>query len=205
MTQNSLGRIATLLALTLLPLGVLAQAAPVQRPELKVGDRWKSEIQDPLTKLIRSTIEEVVVSVDSTKIGMTFDGQLGTVSPDLTTLDYYRVSYDNGYQMLRFPLEVGKKWDFKTQWTSKQSGATGRSQFDVEVLSRESITVAAGTFDALKLRAKGYMNADRGGTWSITITYWYAPQAKKIVRSEWRDNKHDEDGNRQLVEYKLVD
>jgi hypothetical protein len=205
MTQYRLGRFAALLALTLLPLGVLAQAAPVQRPELKVGDRWKMEVQDPLTKMIRTTIEEVVVSLDATKIGVTIDGQPGTVSPDLTVLDYYRVSYDNGYQWLRFPLEPGKKWDFKTQWTAKQSGASGRSQFDVEVLSRESITVPAGTFEALKLRAKGYMNADRGGTWSVTMTYWYAPQAKKIVRSEWRDNKHDEDSNRQLIEYKLAD
>lgn len=177
-----------------------AQATTVPRPELKVGDRWKIERRDQFTKILESTTEEVVTAASPTRIEMTFNGVPGVVTPDLTQLDTPLVSNDTGYEFLRFPLELGKKWDFKTNWKNKATSSTGSTALDVQVLTQEQVTVQAGKFDAIKLRAIGYMYLG-GGRRNPTITYWYSPLAKRIVRLEWTDPKRDFGFIQELVEF----
>lgn len=184
------------------PLCSQAQQVPAApRPEVKVGDQWTIEERDPYSNTVRRTYEEVVDGVAPDKLSISYDGKAGGVATrDLTLLENYRFSYDNGYQLLKFPMDIGGKWNFKTKWANKETGSSGTAEFSVEVLEKEKITVPAGTFDALRLRAKGYMYA--GGTWVVTITYWYSPEVKRIVKQEWRDTKRDLDYSRQLIAYK---
>ena len=194
--------IATLVFSTLLLSSAIAQPTTVARPELKAGDRWSVEERDPYSSAIRRTYEEEVAAVGQDRVEVTYDGRIGGVmSPNLTLLDNYRFTYDNGYQLLKFPIDIGTRWSFKTKWANKETGSSGTAEFDVEALAAEKVTVPAGTFDAVRLRAKGYMYA--GGTWVVTITYWYAPAVKRIVRQEWRDTKRDLDYNRFLTSFKL--
>jgi hypothetical protein len=164
---------------------------PIERPEIRVGDRWKAERKDPRTKLVLLTEERVVTAVDGPRIKVMFNGTPGTMTSDLTVTDKPGFGYDSGYQFLRFPLEVGKKWNFKTNWSNKAAGSQGDTEMDVSVMSLERLRVAAGEFDTIKLEATGYMNITGYGSRRVQATYWYAPSAKAIIRMDWVDRRDD--------------
>ena len=190
----------------LLGLGALtttqAQVKSADRPEIKVGDSWKTERRDARTKLVQRTDETVVSAVSAGKLDVSINGAPGIMTPDLTVLDGPRVAYDTGYQFLSFPIEIGKKWSFKTRWHNKENGNKGRSEFDVEVKAQERIRVASGDFEAYKIESRGYMYFDAGGSRRVSTTYWFAPQAKAIVRFEWADRI--DDSISELVEFSLA-
>jgi hypothetical protein len=57
------------------------------------------------------------------------------------------------------------------------------------VLAHETVRVVAGRFDAFKLEARGeFTGRSKGGPGILSgefkSTYWYAPAAKAIVKSE---------------------
>ena len=189
-------------AMAALPAVGLAENLSGDRPTLKVGDQWKYERRDGFNKLEFSE-ETTVTSVSPENIGLSINGAPGRMTPDLKLLDGPRYSSDPGYQLLSFPLEVGKKWAFNTKYAIKRNSATGRAKFDVEVKGMETIKVAAGEFQAYKLEANGYLNYDSGGGSSPTATYWYAPKAKAIVRFSWVDRRNDY--VQDLVQLKLAE
>ncbi|MEJ8838084.1 hypothetical protein [Ramlibacter sp. AN1133] len=185
----------------------LGDVLPVQRPVLKEGDQWTVARQDALTKATLSKSTRAVKLVESSKIAMSFGARDGVITPDLTILDSGNVVNDVGYQLLRFPLEAEASWEFKTNWQNRSSGNAGLSSFKVKVLGEEKKTTPAGAFDTVKLRAVGSMTSQRfpGKIWSVTLTYWYAPAVKALVRYEWRDNFRDLDVDEELIEFKLAD
>jgi len=174
----------------------VALAQKVDRPEMKIGDRWKMERKDGFTKVVQFTEEITVVSVAADKTAITLDGQPSAMTPDLSILENARFQYEQPYDLLKFPLESGKEWSFKPKWKNKQSGQTFSGTFDAEVKGFEKIQTPAGEFDAIKIEAKGYL------AWSVRITYWYAPKAKAIVRMIWQDRKCD--FTSELIEYSLA-
>ncbi len=174
----------------------IAFAQKVDRPEIKIGDRWKMERKDGFTKVVQFTEEIAVVNVAPDKMTITLDGQPSVMTPDLSILENARFQYEQPYDLLKFPLESGKEWSFKPKWKNKQSGQTFSGTFDAEVKGFEKIQTPAGDFDAVKIEAKGYL------AWSVRITYWYAPKAKAIVRMIWQDRKND--FTSELVEYSLA-
>jgi hypothetical protein len=58
---------------------------------------------------------------------------------------------------------------------------------DVEVVAHEKLTVPAGEFDAFRILAKGVLRGTSpiGSRYDAvtTTTYWYAPQARAVVKS----------------------
>jgi hypothetical protein len=109
-----------------------------------------------------------------------------TLTPELNVLESPQ-STDSNPLALSFPLEVGKRWRYATDWLFKPKGSKGRSIVDVAVVGYETITVPAGQFDAFKLSSKASLqgtspiNSQYAG--EVTRTYWYAPAARAIVRS----------------------
>ena len=56
------------------------------------------------------------------------------------------------------------------------------------------MNVPAGRFRALKVMHEGrYRATDSGFSWTgdIRETYWYAPEARRVVKMEYRDTKGD--------------
>jgi hypothetical protein len=164
----------------------LAQA---DTPQVKVGDRWNVEVRDRSSGALLRSSERRVSAVDATHIELVDNGVPAVWTRDLTIKEDWRLSYDNGYRWLAFPLEVGKKWDFKTEWKRKDVQATGRTSMSVEVMGLEKVKVKAGEFDAIRVEAKGYLNADMAPRYTgrMSATYWYAPAARAIVKLEWTD------------------
>lgn len=171
-----------LIALTFGAGSVAAQRA--ERPEAKVGDRWRFEQRDQRTGVKEYENVRVVTAVDASRISTTESGAPGSFTADWSPLDTPRVSNAESVKYLDFPLEVGKKWAFKTQWNNKITQSRGRSTFDVAVVAQERVKVPAGEFDAFKVEAKGFWNNDTNGrNGRITLTYWFTPAARHVVRT----------------------
>ena len=174
---------AALLVLALLAGPAIAQKA--EQPAVKVGDRWQfaAYYSAPSTKPNRTW---VITSVTPEALAGTENGEPLRLTPDLNVLESPRHKESNP-RSLSFPLEVGKRWRYASDWVFKAKGSSGTVVVDVAVMGHEKVKVPAGDFEAFKLVAKGKL----GGTSPInsqydaetTTTYWYAPAARAIVKS----------------------
>jgi hypothetical protein len=175
--------IAVLLVACLHAGAALAQKA--ERPALKVGDEWRFAVYytQPSTQPNRTW---TITALTAAGIQATENGEPLRMTPELNVLESPRTKESNP-RALSFPLEVGKRWRYSSEWLFKAKGSKGTILNEVAVVGHESVTVPAGTFDAFKLVAKGQL----GGTSPInsrydaelTTTYWYAPAARAIVKS----------------------
>jgi hypothetical protein len=177
-------RAGSLAALALLLAAPAALAQPATRPDIRVGDRWEFAVYDSAPTRVPSRTW-VVTSVTPSGIEATENGAPLRLTLDLNVLDSPRQSETNP-GLLRFPLEVGKRWSYDTQWTFKLKGSTGTLAMAVEVQARERVSVPAGEFDAFRLFARGKLggNSPAQSVYEAetTTTYWYAPAARAIVK-----------------------
>ena len=98
-------------------------------------------------------------SVTPKEIEGTENGEPLTLTPDLGVLDSPRAR-DSNPMSLSFPLEVGKRWGYTTDWVFKAKGSKGGAAVQVEVVAYERLKIPAGEFDAFKLVAKSEINAN---------------------------------------------
>lgn len=93
--------------------------------------------------------------------------------------------------ILGFPLEVGKRWRYETDWLFKPKESRGRSSVDVAVVAFEKIRVPAGEFDAFRLASRHALSGTSpiGSQYAgeATRTYRYAPAARAVVKMETRN------------------
>ena len=194
---------ATAIALLALLAGnAIAQKA--ERPEVKVGDEWRFAVYytEPSTKPSRTWI---ITSVAASGIEGTENGDPLKLTPDLNVLDSPNGTQSNPND-LRFPLEVGKRWRYDTDWHFRPKNSRGKHAIEVLVVAWEKIKTAAGEFDAFKVIA----TAKQSGTSPIGSkydgelirTYWYAPAARAVVKLEVR-NPYLGPSNVELVDFKL--
>jgi len=81
-----------------------------------------------------------------------------------------------------WPLEVGKKWKYESEWMN-ESGEKGITSQDVEILSFEELHLAPGKFMAYKIKYEGYIeNYEVGGKGKVTDTIWYSPKLKFNIK-----------------------
>ena len=174
-----------------------AQAAvesfTIERPIVQVGDRWKYESRDKNSGALKRSEEAIVTAVAGERIKVTVNGVPGVMTADLTSLDGPVLRSEPGYQFLSFPLYAGKKWGFRTNWEHKEKRATGRAQMEVTIKGLESVKLASGEVDALRLEAQGTVNVESPIHFGrkVSATYWYAPSMKAIVKTEWIDGIED--------------
>ena len=170
----------TMLALFADPAG--AQSA--DRPDVKVGDQWKFAVyySVPSTTPNRTW---VITSVTATGIEGTEDGEPLKLTRELNVVESPRTKESNP-RLLVFPLAVGKRWQYVTDWVFKPKGSKGRSAVEVVVMEYEKVTVPAGEFDAFKLTSAETLSGKSpiGSTYAgqTTRTYWYAPAARAVVK-----------------------
>lgn len=192
------------LSLTASLAAALAQTTltKAEAPRLKVGDQWRFEQRDRLTGNKDSEVLRVVTAVTDSHIEGTENAGTFRMTPDLTVVDSPTNTNSDSAKFLNFPLEVGKKWAFKSQWTNKTAGTKGRQQLEMSVVSYERLKVLAGEFDTFKIEAKGFWNNDSsGGSGRTTMVYWFAPAARSVVKTEYDDGYNR--WIRELAELKL--
>jgi len=181
-----------------------ALAQKADRPATKVGDRWHFVLYYTVPSTTPNRVW-VVTSVAPTGIEGTENGEPLRLTPELNVLESPRQKESNP-KALSFPLEVGKQWGYATDWVFKAKGSNGSSIVGVEVVGHERVRVPAGEFDAFKLVAKGSLhgtspiNSQYAG--ETTTTYWYAPDARAIVKSV-SHNPYLGESTVELVEFQL--
>jgi uncharacterized caspase-like protein len=88
------------------------------------------------------------------------------------------------------PLEyvVGKQWTTQYRITTPK-GTSGRNQMDLRIVTRESITVPAGTFNAFRIEGSGVFEEEGGRVEYTTLTKWVAPDRlrREVAMEEKRE------------------
>jgi len=129
--------------------------------------------------------EWVIRLVGPARIEGTENGELLLLTPELNVVESPESRYSD-FRTLSFPLEVGKRWRYATEWLFKPKGSKGQSVGEVEVLAYEKVVVPAGEFDAFKLvatdRISGTSPINSQYAGEIVRTYWYAPAARAVVK-----------------------
>ncbi|HEX5806573.1 MAG TPA: ankyrin repeat domain-containing protein [Macromonas sp.] len=164
-----------------------------ERPVLQVGERWKQETRLRNGNTLKQVDDIVVTSVQPELIGLSINGQPGSMTAELAMRVGPRLRYDEGYQLLSFPLLPGKTWQFRTGWEQRRLGASGRLQMEVQVKGEETLKLAWGDTPAIKLEAQGTLQVEVPIRLlrKVSASYWYAPSVNAIVRTEWIDGAED--------------
>ena len=149
-------RVSSVAVLALAVFAGSALAQKADRPSVKVGDQWQFVMYYgiPSTKPNRAW---VITSVTPTGIEGTENGEPLMLTQELNVLESPRHK-DSNPQALSFPLEVGKRWRYASDWVFKPKGSNGSTVVDVAVVGHEKLRVPAGEFDAFKLAAKGSLH-----------------------------------------------
>lgn len=181
---------------------VFAQKA--DRPAIQAGDEWRFVQYWGMPSTEPNRIWKIH-SVTPKEIEGTENGEPLTLTPDLGVLDSPRAR-DSNPMSLSFPLEVGKRWGYTTDWVFKAKGSKGGAAVQVEVVAYERLKIPAGEFDAFKLVAKSAIRGVSGINSQIDAgtetTYWYAPAARAVVKSVHR-NPYLGTATVELVELRL--
>lgn len=169
-----------------LVLALLAgPAQSADRPGVKVGDQWQFVVYYgvPSAEPNRAW---VIGSITPAGIEGTENGEPLRLTPELNVLESPRHA-EPGAQVLSFPLEVGRRWRYTSDWVLEVKGSKGSSVVDMAVVGHEKVRVPAGEFDAFKLVGKGTIRGVSGINSQIAgethATYRYAPAARAIVKS----------------------
>lgn len=168
----------------------------VERPAINVGDTWVYQSRDAQTGEKRPGWRHVVsevtpdrIMVRSAKSQLSFTQDFNLI--EIKTGETVTVRYTPAWGYYNFPLEVGKTYDAKFQSDSRSGTRDTRWNWKAEVLGSESVTVPAGTYDALKIKYTGNYNVTEAGrSWSggRIETLWYAPAVNRHVKTEWTHN-----------------
>lgn len=203
---------------------IFAQDKPkADAPEFKVGDFWKLREQNVGDKKEPADYSQTVHSVEAAKVMI-----LGQDTQRKFWWEYNpqearyvaRYSYSDkagnnignktrdttkDTAMLVLPIEVGKKWVYKSYWENGTN--KGDIETDAKVTDYEKVTTVAGAFDAYKIEYRGFWNnRTAGGSGRQSRTVWYAPELKRVVKSELKNstNHGGEHYTEELVEFKLA-
>lgn len=167
------------------PLAAAAQQAA--RPQVMPGDRWSFVVYygTPSTTPNRHW---VVTATSPEGIQATENGEPLLLSPDLNVVES-PTRRESNLLLLQFPLSIGKRWTYETDTLFKDNQSTARTDARVEVVAHETVRVVAGEFAAFRLEAGGsFTGRSKGGPGVLSgefrSTYWYAPAARAIVKSE---------------------
>lgn len=111
-----------------------------------------------------------------------FEGSLGFWNGRDTILISNTLNQEQGSTpYLSWPLKVGKKWKYKSEWKNSE-GTPMTTSMDVEVVSYGEEAVLAGRFAAYKIEYKGTITNSIGGSSNIHETYWYSPELKVNIK-----------------------
>ena len=168
-----------------------AEPEVIPRPEIKVGDQWVYSKTNNLTKQVEWTYQSRVigVSADGYRIeSKRLDKDAPLDSPQYD-LDWNRVGgvYSPPRRDYSFPLAVGKTWETKYSWVTNDQRGEITYSGAVKVVGWESITVAAGSFQALRLEFEvPWRIGGDGRTGQDVVIIWYVPEVKRFVKSHFR-------------------
>ena len=159
-----------------------------------VGETWEWRQIDSRTKLEEGKFTRTVVNVDGI---LQFSN--GSVNSQITAILIDGGNKQSSKPWRVWPLELGKKWVFDSDWV-RPDGVSGNTKQDVEVVAYEEVDVPMGKFMAYKIEHRDFFRNSSGYHGKQSDTYWYAPDVKSDVKHV-RDDGYNR-YSRELVAYK---
>lgn len=158
--------------------------SPTNQPTLndyKVGEQWTWKWESSVEGEVRGEGKDIREVVD-------YHGVLGLWNGlDTVQISTILNKEKSSSPFRDWPLRVGKKWKYASEWTN-ESGEKGKTSQDVEIISFEELHVEVGKFMAYKIKYDGFIeNYEAGGKGKVTDTFWYCPELKMNI-------KHIQDG-----------
>lgn len=150
--------------------------------DFKIGEKWTWKWQRSVDGEIRAEGNDFQEVVD-------FNGVLGFYNGnDTLKIATILNQKPSDTPLYDWPLKVGKKWKFEVEWENNE-GTKGKTSQDVEVISFNKVTVAAGKFMAYKIVYTGRITNSRGYNAKIEDIWWYAPIVKKYIKHTQNDGE----------------
>jgi hypothetical protein len=160
---------------------------------LATGVRWSYQNRDELTGEIKGTYTYIVTDVSDKEVGVRLE-ILGKPGYGYLTYDHAWNLISNGEwdclpndgTGVRLPLEVGKEWTFHYNRVLRSRGFSLRVSGTSKVVSRESVTTEAGTYDTFKILTQYALRDanDPSKTYDFTETTWFAPAIDHWAKQE---------------------
>lgn len=177
--------------LLLAPLLCAAQPAPpVERPNVKVGDRWTYRRMDYNAGKALGAYETQVVFAQRGVIQLVGTRKSKDEEVDTTyTADWNAVStaarvFYPHTGWFKFPLQVGDSYKAAYETVTPKKDIKARTERQVTVVGWEDVVVPAGKFRALKIVSEGrfqrFETSTRSGVSRNVI--WYVPQVRRWVK-----------------------
>lgn len=167
----------------------------IEKPTVRVGDRWTYQNIDIWTNTTQYTNSLTVVAVSENEIRtqwkvlessgganadtigtFVFDAQWNLRIQDPNIETGLKRQYFPAFPSYSFPLELGKSWEGEVKYPNRSGDGEVTNQLKWKVVGWESVTVPAGTSNALKISGTGfYSNARMRYTTreGSTSTIWY--------------------------------
>jgi len=172
----------------------------VVAPLLQVGDEWRYVKRSALTGL---TIDQVQVRVSAVgRDGYAVAEDWQTAGPvaarfdrNLNPLSSGNWVHEPAFPRYSFPLGVGQVWSGEviSSEAPARRYATLRQRLKASVRGWERVTVAAGTFTALRIDiAINWNDTDNAQVWGNSAeTVWYAVEVRNMVLHHRVDYPYD--------------
>ncbi len=142
--------------------------------DFKIGEKWTWKWQ-------RSVEGEIQAEGEDFQEVVEFNGTLGFWNGVDTVLISSTLNQNSSTPFRDWPLKVGKKWKYESNWGNDE-GTTGTTSQDAEVVSFEEVTVAAGKFMAYKIEYRGTIVNSRGFNGEMKDDWYYAPALKTYIK-----------------------
>lgn len=143
----------------------------------KVGDSYTYGRSDMITKADEGGYTETITVITDTTV--IYDSALVT---DLLGNRLRGRRNVTGNQAMPLDFAVGKRWSSRYVMPPGRGAAAGGGRgnasvdMDFRIVTRESVTVPAGTFNAFHIRGHGWSTSGRGSTMlETTVNIWHAP------------------------------
>ncbi len=190
------------------PAATVASAAPLAVTDAvalpRPGDSWTYRYADVYGKSATYTVRVASVAEDE----IADEARIGRLRHDARHGPGFSVMARNlGSVPVReispYLLSLGPQQE-TVEW-AKVEIVDGSPAFRARLAGSESVTVPAGTFEARKVVIEGQQYRQRGNpSWGAnpyTITLWYAPAVKRLVKAKF-DGPLDKE-TVELTEYRL--
>lgn len=172
---------------------------PIPAPQVRIGDRWVYHFVDGFRMPVvwDETHQVVAVGADGIRVRVIGKGPTTEFerfeqwsAPGIVTsgpvMDRETRPFDPPMERYRYPLTSGERWDQMFAIVPPKQAVNGRLSRWVRVGGFESVTVPAGTFNAIGMRI--FMTVDDEEFWrtpdQCNYLVWYAPEVGAMIREE---------------------
>lgn len=177
--------------------GTVLAEAPVYR----VGDRWTYRIASGFRAVAdyEEVVEVIAVGADGIEVRVS---ERNTPAP-ATRIERWRAPglvlqgtltgsetrrFAEPLERFRFPLASGQRWNQWVEQVNETGGTSGRINRFVDVRGLASVTVPAGTFEAVRMSVLMTLDDETPFRFATQATYatYYAAAVRNVVREERR-------------------